>query len=121
MKKPNKLQLLLTPDLKQQLVSLRNQGKSVREMSEITGVSKSLLTRMSSELIRLGLWSPNEIWKKRTLTIANQTKGSVFPKRSYVKREPQLLDVITINFKGINVQIQKSANIIVTDTVIYVK
>lgn len=134
MKKQTKLQSILTADLKSQLVALRNQGKSVREMSEITGIPKYTLTAISSELIRLGLWSPSEVWKKRTATLnakknANnvnsvnsvKTEDVVKTKRVYTKRQPELLDIITINFKGINVQIQKSANIIVTDTVIYVK
>jgi hypothetical protein len=116
---------ILTVDLKNQLVSLRNQGKTLSEMAEITGLSLSHVKRFGSELIKKGLWSYSGIWKVRMKNQKTQTttteNSEPKVKRVYNKREPQKVDTITINFKGVNVEVQKSSNIIITDTVIYVK
>jgi hypothetical protein len=126
MKKSN-LKEVLTIDLKNQLVSLRNQGKTVSQMSEITGLSVYEIRQIGKLLIEKGLWSYSERWKKRVNTIVTKSTETVKPlkttkiKRTYNKREAKTVDSITINFKGINVEVQKSSNIIITDTVIYVK
>ena len=123
MKKSN-LKDVLTIDLKNQLVSLRNQGKTVSQMSEITGIPISKIRQIGAKLIQNGLWSYSERWKKRVNTIstkATETIKTTKVKRTYNKREAKTVDSITINFKGINVEVQKSSNIIITDTVIYVK
>jgi hypothetical protein len=116
---------ILTVDLKNQLVSLRNQGKTLSEMAEITGLSLSYVKRFGSELIKKGLWSYSGIWKVRMKNQKTQTttteNSESKVKRVYNKRQPQKVDTITINFKGVNVEVQKSSNIIITDTVIYVK
>lgn len=123
MKKSN-LKEVLTIDLKNQLVSLRNQGKTVSQMSEITGIPVSKIKQIGAKLIQNGLWSYSERWKKRVNTISTKTTETTKTtkiKRTYNKREAKTVDSITINFKGINVEVQKSSNIIITDTVIYVK
>jgi hypothetical protein len=123
MKKSN-LKEVLTIDLKNQLVSLRNQGKTVSQMSEITGLSIYDIRQIGKLLIEKGLWSYSERWKKRVNTISTKTTEITKitkAKRTYNKREAKTVDSITINFKGINVEVQKSSNIIITDTVIYVK
>ena len=124
--KKTKLQQILNVDLKNQLVSLRNQGKSIREISEITNLSISMLNQISSLFIKKGIWSPNPTWKKRMNTI--NAKNNVEPiesvqpvKRAYTKREPQVVDTITINFKGVNIEVQKSSNIIITESTIVVR
>jgi DNA-binding MarR family transcriptional regulator len=199
--KKTKLQQILNVDLKNQLVSLRNQGKSIREISEITNLSISMLNQISSLFIKKGIWSPNPTWKKRMNTLNSvkhsmflasvknkeycplhlepvmslfneietpitrkklgslaetknipvstltqhlkqlvqlgfilkkghglYTKNNVEPvestkivKRVYAKREPEIANTITINFKGVNIQVEKTSNIIITQNVILVK
>lgn len=201
MTKKTKLQQVLNVDLKNQLVSLRNQGKSIREMSEITQLSMSMLNQINSLFIKKGIWSPSLVWKKRidtlnsvkhsmslatvkskeycplhlepVLNLFNEiqspltrkeldslaetkniptstltqhlkqlvqlgfilkerhgvyAKNNVEPVEStkivkpvYSKREPKTVDTITINFKGVSVQVQKSSNIIITESTIIVK
>jgi transposase len=199
--KKTKLQQILNVDLKNQLVNLRNQGKSIREISEITNLSISMLNQISSLFIKKEIWSPNPTWKKRMNTI-NSAKHSMFlanvkskeycplylepvmslfneieapitrkelgslaetknipvstltqhlkqlvqlgfvvkkrhgvyaknnvepvestkiAKRVYAKREPEVANTITINFKGVNIQVEKTSNIIITQNVILVK
>jgi len=199
--KKTKLQQILNVDLKNQLVNLRNQGKSIREISEITGLSISMLNQITSLFIKKGIWSPNPTWKKRMNTLNSvkhsmflasvknkeycplhlepvmslfneietpitrkklgslaetknipvstltqhlkqlvqlgfilkkghglYTKNNVEPvestkiaKRVYAKREPEVANTITINFKGVNIQVEKTSNIIITQNVILVK
>jgi DNA-binding MarR family transcriptional regulator len=190
--KKTKLQQVLNIDLKNQLVNLRNQGKSIREISEITNLSISMLNQISSLFIKKGIWSPNPTWKKRmdtlnsvkskeycplhlepVMSLFNEiespitrkeldslaetknipvstltqhlkqlfqlgfivkkrhgvyAKNNVEPvestkivKSTYTKREPKIVDTITINFKGVNVEVQKSSNIIITESTIVVK
>lgn len=201
MKKKTKVQQVLNVDLKNQLTSLRNQGKSIREMSEITNVSISTLNQIASLFIKKGIWSVNPIWKKRIDTINSvkhsmslatvkskeycplhlepvmslfnelessltrkeldslaetknipvstltqhlkqlvqlgfilkerhgvYVKNNVEPvestkiaKHVYAKREPKVANTITINFKGVSVQVEKSSNIIITESTIIVK
>jgi transposase len=199
--KKTKLQQILNVDLKNQLVNLRNQGKSIREISEITSLSISMLNQISSLFIKKGIWSPNPTWKKRMDTL-NSVKHSMFlatvknieycplhlepvmslfneiessltrkeldslaetkniptstltqhlkqlvqlgfilkkrhgvyaknnvepvestkiVKRAYTKREPEVANTITINFKGVNVEVQKSSNIIITESTLVVR
>jgi transposase len=121
--KKTKLQQILNVDLKNQLVNLRNQGKSIREISEITGLSISMLNQITSLFIKKGIWSPNPTWKKRmdTLNAKNNVEVVQPVKRAYTKREPKIVDTITINFKGVNVEVQKSSNIIITESTIVVR
>ena len=195
MAKKTKLQQILNIDLKNQLVSLRNQGKSIREMSEITQLSMSMLNQINSLFIKKGIWSPSLVWKKRMDTLNSvknkeyyplhlepvmklfndiespltrkelaslaetknipvstvtqhlkqlvllgfivkerhgiYAKNTVEPVKStkiakpakpvYAKREPEVANTITINFKGVNIQVEKSSNIIITQNVILVK
>lgn len=122
MKKQTKVQQVLNVDLKNQLISLRNQGKSIREMSEITNVSISTLNQITSLFIKKGIWSVSPIWKKRMDTInANKVEPIKVVKPAYSKRQPKVVDTITINFKGVSVQVQKSSNIIITESTIIVK
>jgi predicted transcriptional regulator len=116
---------ILSLNVKNQLVALRKQGKTLSEMAEITGLSYNNIRHIRSEFIKKGVWSYSKIWQTRVKnqrkksTISNSLEPEV--KRVYTKREPQKVDTVTINFKGINVEVQKSSKIIVTDTVIYVK
>jgi transposase len=121
--KKTKLQQTLNVDLKNQLVNLRNQGKSIREISEITGLSISMLNQITSLFIKKGIWSPNPTWKKRmdTLNAKNNVEVVQPVKRAYTKREPKIVDTITINFKGVNIEVQKSSNIIITESTIVVR
>lgn len=195
MAKKTKLQQVLNVDLKNQLVNLRNQGKSIREMSEITQLSMSMLNQINSLFIKKGIWSPSLVWKKRMNTInsvknkeycplhlepvlklfndvesrltrkeldslaetknipvstltqhlkqlvqlgfivkerhgiyaknnvepVKSTKIAKIAKRVYTKREPEVTNTITINFKGVNIQVEKTSNIIITQNVILVK
>ena len=192
MTKKTKLQQILNVDLKNQLVNLRNQGKSIREMSEITQLSMSMLNQINSLFIKKGIWSPSLVWKKRmntlnsvknkdycplhlepVLKLFNDVESSItrkeldslaetknipistvtqhlkqlvqlgfivkerhgiyakdnvepvkptkIAKRVYTKREPEVANTITINFKGVNIQVEKSSNIIITQNVILVK
>ena len=133
-----KTKTTLSVDLKNQLVALRKQGKTLPEMAEITGLPLNRIRYVRCELIKKGVWSYSDVWKTR---IKNQQlkdvevyswssepnskvtieKPKTRVKRVYNKRQPQKVDTITINFKGVNVEVQKSSNIIITDTVIYVK
>ena len=192
MAKKTKLQQILNIDLKNQLVSLRNQGKSIREMSEITQLSMSMLNQINSLFIKKGIWSPSLVWKKRMDTLNSvknkeyyplhlepvmklfndiespltrkelaslaetknipvstvtqhlkqlvqlgfivkerhgiYAKNTVEPVKStkiakpvYAKREPEVANTITINFKGVNIQVEKTSSIIITQNVILVK
>jgi hypothetical protein len=120
-----KTKSILPVDLKNQLVALRNQGKTLSEMAEITGLSLNRIRYVRCKLIKKGVWSYSDVWKTRIKNQKTQTTATenLEPKvkRVYNKREPQKVDTITINFKGVNVEVQKSSNIIITDTVIYVK
>ena len=192
MTKKTKLQQILNIDLKNQLVSLRNQGKSIREMSEITQLSMSMLNQINSLFIKKGIWSPSLVWKKRMNTLNSvknkeycplhlepvmklfndiespitrkelaslaetknipvstvtqhlkqlvqlgfivkerhgiyaknnfePVKSTKIAKPVYAKREPEVTNTITINFKGVNIQVEKTSNIIITQNVILVK
>lgn len=120
-----KTKTTLSVDLKNQLVALRKQGKTLPEMAEITGLPLNRIRYVRCELIKKGVWSYSDVWKTRIKNQKTQTTASENSesrvKRVYNKRQPQKVDTITINFKGVNVEVQKSSNIIITDTVIYVK
>jgi len=117
--KRGKIKNILTPDLTTQLVNLRNQGKSLSEMSRITGLPISTTRYIGALLLKKGLWKYNDTWKKRQKTLSTQTAKPIVATRK--KRETKTTDHIIINFKGVNLQVQKTSNIIITDTVIYVK
>lgn len=109
----------LTQDTFNQLIALEKQGKSRTEMSKIIGVNRSTMNAIRNKMIEQGIWKTAPNWIKRCETIA--AKATVQPKPIVERKQRMPKNSININFKGVNVTIEKSSNIIVTENTIFVK
>jgi len=99
---------------------LNNSGKTSFEIMKALSVSQSSMNQIRKKLSQTNDWVYHSPWK----TIRLKSKAKVkTPKSIVVKesRKTKAIQVLNINFKGINVEIQNSSNIIITENTIYVK
>lgn len=137
MKKINKQNLISNEVLVQKAKLLNTAGKSSKHIREVLELSLDEMNTIRAYLIGRKEWTYNGAWSKRNnmSTKTNKTSKSTktvksvkSTKSASVKsvvvkesRRPKAIEVLHINFKGINVEIQKSSNIVVTENTIYVK
>ena len=137
MKKINKQNLISNEVLVQKAKLLNTSGKSSKHIREVLELSLDEMNTIRAYLIGRKEWTYNGAWSKRNnmSTKTNKTSKSTktvksvkSTKSASVKsvvvkesRRPKAIEVLHINFKGINVEIQKSSNIVVTENTIYVK
>ena len=140
MKKINKQNLISNEVLVQKAKLLNTSGKSSKHIREVLELSLDEMNTIRAYLIGRKEWIYNGAWSKRnnmstktsktskstkTVKSVKSTKStkSASVKSVVVKesRRPKAIEVLHINFKGINVEIQKSSNIVVTENTIYVK
>ena len=127
MKKANKQNLISNEVLVQKAKLLNTAGKPSKHIREVLELSVDELNIIRTYLIERKEWTYNGAWAKRNNM--NKTTKTTKPNKStsvksvVVKesRRPKAIEVLNINFKGINVEIQKSSNIVVTENTIYVK
>ena len=112
----------LSQDTYNQLVALEKQGKTRVEMAKIIGVNKSTMNKIRNRMVENGIWKTSPNWIKRVETIMSKATVSNGKFKSVVERKEKMpKNSININFKGVNVTIEKSSNIIVTENTIFVK
>ena len=140
MKKFNKQKLISNEVLVQKAKLLNTAGKPSKHIREVLELSVDELNIIRTYLIGRKEWTYNGDWSKRntmnnkitktanTIKTTKTTKTTKPNKSTSVKsvvvkesRRPKAIEVLNINFKGINVEIQKSSNIVVTENTIYVK
>jgi hypothetical protein len=131
MKKANKQKLISNEVLVQKAKLLNTAGKPSKHIREVLELSLDEMNIIRAYLIGRKQWTYNGAWAKRNTmhTKSIKTIKTTKPNKStsvksvVVKesRRPKAIEVLHINFKGINVEIQKSSNIVVTENTIYVK
>lgn len=128
MKKANKQKLISNEVLVQKAKVLNTAGKPSKHIREVLELSVDEMNIIRAYLIGRKEWTYNGAWAKRNTMNTKTTKTTKTNKSTSVKsvvvkesRRPKAIEVLHINFKGINVEIQKSSNIVVTENTIYVK
>ena len=128
MKKANKQKLISNEVLVQKAKLLNTAGKPSKHIREVLELSLDEMNIIRAYLIGRKQWTYNGAWAKRNTMNTKTTKTTKTNKSTSVKsvvvkesRRPKAIEVLHINFKGINVEIQKSSNIVVTENTIYVK
>jgi hypothetical protein len=109
----------LTQDIFNQLVNLDKQGKKRREIAKLLDINRGTMNALTKVMISKGAWGYSNLWKTRLKNSSiNVEKTTV---KTKVLRTPKVVDYITINFKGVNLQIEKNSNIIINQSGIFVK
>ena len=128
MKKINKQNLISNEVLVQKAKLLNTSGKSTKHIRKVLELSLDEMNTIRAYLIGRKEWTYNGAWSKRNNMSTKTSKATKSTKSTSVKsvvvkesRRPKAIEVLHINFKGINVEIQKSSNIVVTENTIYVK
>lgn len=112
----------LSKDVYDQIVALEKQGKTKAYIRRTLGISLNNMNQISTILFEKGIWKRTPQWIKRADTLTKKLTGV---KTERVRKERKVSSdkmlTVTINFKGVNVEIQKTSNIIVTQDTIFVK
>lgn len=112
----------LSKDVYDQIIALEKQGKSKAYIRRTLGISLNNMNQISTILFEKGIWKRTPQWIKRVDTL---NKKLTTIKTERVRKERKVnsdkMLTVTINFKGVNVEIQKTSNIIVTQDTIFVK
>ena len=130
----------LSKDVYDQIVALEKQGKTKAYIRRTLGIDLSTMNRISTSLFEKGIWKKSPQWIKRTETLkaqASKTLAQMYKEKAFKKNISTIVKTervrkerkvssdkmltVTINFKGVNVEIQKTSNIIVTQDTIFVK
>jgi hypothetical protein len=112
----------LTQDIFNQLVNLDKQGKKRREIARLLGINQGTMYALTKVMISKGAWGYTKGWKTRLKNSSiNLEKSPVKDVKTKVLRTPKVEGYITINFKGVNLQIEKNSNIIINQSGIFVK
>lgn len=130
----------LSKDVYDQIIALEKQGKTKAYIRRTLGINSSTMNRISTILFEKGIWKKTPQWIKRTDTLkekASKTLAEMYKEKAFkksisttvkterVRKERKVSSdkmlTVTINFKGVNVEIQKTSNIIVTQDTIFVK
>lgn len=115
----------LTQDLVNQLVNLRKQGKTKQQIASLLKINKGTMNAVTKVMIEKGAWGYSKMWmtrlKNNNIPAKKTTVTKTQVKKTSVVRTPKVENYITINFKGVNVQVEKTSNIIITQHAILVK
>jgi len=130
----------LSKDVYDQIIALEKQGKTKAYIRRTLGINLSTMSRISTILFEKGIWKKTPQWIKRTDTLkekASKTLAEMYKEKAFKKNISTMVKTervrkerkvssdkmltVTINFKGVNVEIQKTSNIIVTQDTIFVK
>jgi DNA-binding MarR family transcriptional regulator len=126
----------LTKDVYDQILNLEKQGISRSKIGRLLKVNRSTMVTITKMLIDRGIWQKSAQWIKRENTLSNGGSSKSLTKdltknltkdltkdltKKTISRKSKVENFITINFKGVNVQVEKSSNIIITQSAILVK